>query len=188
MKSIYSKYSKIGIIFWAICFLILLLSYLLVMAPQEKILRMTEQKLADTKFLAQSAQEAAQEEYKNLLSEHLSSSTERLKDFVIEQDNIGNLTLEIGRIAKKVGLDSFGSDFTTGERITTKTDSSEHIFPRYISVKFNSSFNNFADFLNRLERSEPVYFIDTFSINRSEENESANPVEMKLAVLVGKDA
>ena len=189
MKSIYRKYFKIGIIFWAVCFIALLLAYLFVLAPQESLRRMTERKLADTKILAQSAKEAAEEKNKNLQREQLSKSSDELKNFVVEQENWAGLTFDdIDGIKSTVGLDSFISDFTGGERSTTKTDNYKHINARHISVNFNSSFNNFADFLNRLESNQPVFFIDTFSITRAAESASGHKVDMKLAVLVGKDA
>ena len=187
MKSIYRKYFKIGILFWVVCFIVLLLSYLLVLAPQERLRRMTERKLADTKHLAQSAREAAEERNKNLLLEQLSNSGNRLKDFVVEQENAANLTFDIGRISSEVKLNSFSSIFT-GSEGTIKTDNYKHIIARQISVNFNSSFNKFAIFLNTLERSRPVVFIDTFSITRSGESDSGHKVDMKLAVLVGQDA
>lgn len=187
MKSNYRKYFKIGILFWAVCFIALLLSYLLVLSPQERIRQITEKKLADTKLLAQSAREAAEERNKNKLLEQLSNSGKRLKDFVIEQENAANLTFDIGRISSEVKLNAFSSIFT-GSEGTIKTDSYKHIIARQISVNFNSSFNKFAIFLNTLERSRPVIFIDTFSITRSAEGDSGHKVDMKLAVLVGKDA
>jgi hypothetical protein len=187
MNSIYRKYFKIGILFWAVCFIVLLLSYLLVLSPQEKLRRMTERKLAETKLLAQSAREAAEESNKNMLIEQLSNLGNRLKDFVVEQENAANLTFDIGRISSDVKLNSFSSIFT-GSEGTTKKDNYKHIIARQISVNFNSSFNKFANFLNTLERSRPVIFIDTFSITRSGESDSGHKVDMKLAVLVGTDA
>ena len=187
MKSIYGKYLKIGIIFWVICFFLLLMSYLLVLAPQGKFRRNTERKLDETKRLAQSAREAAEERNKNLLLEQLSKSGDRLKYFVVEQENAANLTFDIGRIKSDIDLNSFSSMFTSSER-AVKTDNFKHIIARQISVNFNSSFNKFALFLNTLERNRPVIFIDTFSIIRSAESDSGHKVDMKLAVLVGKDA
>jgi len=187
MKSIYRKYVKAGVLIWSACFLVLLLCYLVVLMPQERIRRMTETKLADTKMLAQSAREAALEENKNRLLERLSESSDRLKDFVIEQENAANLTFDIGRVSSEVDLNSFSSNFTGADR-AIKTDNYKHIIARYISVNFNSSFNKFAIFLNRLERNRPVFFIDTFSITQAGESDSGHKVDMKLAVLVGKDA
>ena len=165
----------------------LLLSYLFVLAPQERLRRYNERKLADTRHLAQSAKEAAEERNKKLLLEQLSDSDNKLKGFVIEQENVANLTFDIGRIKSKIKLNSFSSNFT-GSEGTIKTDNYKHIIARQISVNFNSSFNKFAIFLNTLERNRPFIFVDTFSITRSGESESGHNVDMKLVVLEGKDA
>lgn len=186
MKSIYRKYFKIGIVFWAGCFIVLFFSYLLFLAPQERLRRATEIRLAENKRLAQSAQEAAEERNKNKLLEQLSDSGKQLKAFVVEQGEDANLTFDIGRISSEIRLNSFSSNFT-GSEGTLKTDSYKHINARQISVNFNSSFNKFAMFLNALERNRPVIFVDTFSITRSTEENLGHKVNMELAVLVGKD-
>ena len=187
MKSIYRKYFKTGIIFWALCFVVLLLAYFFVLSPQEKLRRETERKLNDTRNLAKLAEEAAEEKNKAKLIELLSDSGNKLKDFVVEPENAANLSLDIGRIPSDVQLNAFSSNFT-GSEGTIKTDNYKHIVPRQISVTFNSSFNMFAVFLNTLEMRRPVIFVDTFSITRSGESDSGHKVDMKLAVLVGKKA
>jgi len=187
MESIYRKYFKIGIVFWAVCFIVLFFSYLLVLAPQEKQRRETERKLAEKESLAQSAREAAQEKNKAKLVELLTDSGNKLREFVVDEENASNLTLDIGRISSDVKLNAFSSIFA-GSEGATKTDSYKHINPRHISVNFNSSFNKFAVFLNTLERNRPVIFVDTFSITRSGESDTGHKVDMKLAVLVGKNA
>lgn len=185
MKSIYRKYFKIGIVFWAICFIILLFSYLIVLSPQERMRRMTERKLAETKQMAQSAREASEE--KDKLREQLAESGNLLKDFVIDREKAANLTFDIGRISSDIKIKSFSSIFTVSEE-SLKTDHYKYIIARQISVNFSSSFNKFATFLNCLERRRPAIFIDTFSITRSAESDSGNKVDMKLAVLVEKEA
>ncbi|MHC4206569.1 MAG: GspMb/PilO family protein [Planctomycetota bacterium] len=187
MKSIYRKYFKIGIIFWAVCFIVLFFSYLLVLAPQEKQRRETDRNLNEKKALAQSATEAAEEKNKAKLIELLTDSGNNLKDFVVDPENAANLPLDIGRIPDDVQLYAFSSNFA-GSEGATKTDNYKHIIPRQISVTFNSSFNMFAVFLNTLEMRRPVIFVDTFSITRSSESGSGHKVDMKLAVLVGKKA
>jgi hypothetical protein len=187
MKSIYRKYFKIGIIFWAICFIVLFFSYLLVLAPQEKLRSETDRRLDEKKALAQSAREAAQEKNKAKLIALLTGSGNKLTEFVVDPENAANLTLDIGRISSDVRLNAFSSYFE-GSEGAAKTDNYKHIIPRQISVNFNSSFNKFAVFLNNLERRRPVIFVDSFSITRSSEGDSGHKVDMKLAVLVGKNA
>ena len=191
MKSIYGKYFKMGIIFWAVCFIILLLSYLFVLAPQERLRRMTEKKLDDTKNLALSAKEATEEKNKERLIELLTDSRNELKEFVVDPENAENLPLDISRMSNEVELDGFGYNYTGSDQTTrgaTRTDNYKHIITRQISVNFKSSFNKFAVFLNTLEVRRPVIFVDTFSITRSTESNSGHKVDMKLAVLVGKKA
>jgi hypothetical protein len=185
MKSIYRKYIKIVVSFWAVCFIILLFSYLIVLAPQEKERRLTEQKLAEATRKARSAREAADE--KNELREKLTKSGNMLKDFVIDRESAANLTFDIGRISSDVKLNAFSSISTMSEE-GLKTDNHKYINARQITVNFNSSFNKFATFLNLLERRRPAIFIDTFSITRSTESDSGNKVNMILAVLVEKEA
>ena len=187
MKSIYRKYFKIGIIFWAVCFVVLLLAYMFVLSPQEKLRRITDKKFNETKNLAQSAREAAEEKNKAKLIELLTDSGNKLDDFVVDEEIAENLPLDIGRMSSDVQLNAFSSIFAGGER-ATKTDNYKHINPRQISVNFNSSFTKFAVFLNALEMRRPVIFVDTFSITRSAESDSGHKVDMKLAVLVGKKA
>jgi hypothetical protein len=185
MKSIYRKYIKIVVSFWAVCFIILLFSYLIVLAPQEKESLLTEQKLAEATRKARSAREAADE--KNELREKLTKSGNMLKDFVIDRESAANLTFDIGRISSDVKLNAFSSISTMSEE-GLKTDNHKYINARQITVNFNSSFNKFATFLNLLERRRPAIFIDTFSITRSTESDSGNKVNMILAVLVEKEA
>jgi hypothetical protein len=187
MKSIYGKYLKIGIIFWSVCFIVLFFSYLLILAPQEKLRRMTDKELEDTKSLAQSAREAAQEKNKSKLMALLTDSGNKLKEFVIDQENADSLPLDIGRISGDIDLNGFSSNYTSGD-LKTRTDNYKHIAQRQINVNFNSSFNKFAVFLNTLERRRPVIFVDTFSITRSAESDSSPEVDMKLAVLIAKNS
>jgi Tfp pilus assembly protein PilO len=186
MKSVYRKYLTIGIIFWAICFVVLLFSYLIVLAPQEKLRLAAERELAETSRLAESARQAAEQKNKNKLLAQFSDSERKLKEFVVDREKAENLTFDIGEISTRM-LGSSSSISTAGEG-TLKTDNYEYIATRQISVNFNSSFTKFAMFLNALERSRPVIFVDSFSITRSAESGSGNKVDMKLAVLVEKEA
>lgn len=187
MKSIYGKYLKIGTIFWSVCFVVLFFSYLLILAPQEKLRRMTDKKLEETKNLAQSAKDAAEEKNKAKLIALLTDSGNELKEFVIDEEKEDSLPLDIGRISGDIKLDGFSSNYTSVD-LKARTDNYKHITQRQISVNFNSSFNKFAVFLNTLERRRPVIFVDTFSITRSAEGGSRPEVDMKLAVLVAKNS
>jgi type II secretory pathway component PulM len=187
MKSAYGKYLRVGVLVWAGCFIGLLLFYLLVLGPQEKSRIQTEKRFAETQRVAQVAREAAKPESKDKLKQQVADLEKRLRDFVAEQEDTTNLTLDIGQISTDVELSSFPITATADEGIV-EIENCDYISAKNVNVNFTSGFNKFATFLNALEGNRPVIFIDTFSITRSREGTSDHKVDMKLAVLVGKDA
>ena len=55
-----------------------------------------------------------------------------------------------------------------------------------IDVFFEGTFNQFAAFLNSLERHEPVIFVEQFKISRDLRDDTRNKVTMTLSVLVNQ--
>jgi len=186
MELIYRKYLKMGVFVWAGCFIVFLLFYLLVLVPQEKLRASVEERFVETKRIAEAAREAAKEERKIELSNQVENLDKRLKGFVTEQEETANLTFDISQISSDIKLRSFSITATGSEGII-EIDNCDYIFAKHIDITFVASFNQFAAFLNALERRRPVIFIDTFSITRSKQSASGHEVDMKLAVLVGKD-
>lgn len=186
MKSIYKEYFKGGVLVWAGCFIVFLFFYLLVLVPQEKLRTGVEERLIETKRLAGAAREAAKEERKIKLNEQVENFDKKLKNFVTEQEDTANLTFDISQISSDIKLGSF-SITTTGSEGIIEIDNCDYIFAKHIDINFVGSFNQFAAFLNALEMWRPVIFIDTFSITRSKGSASGHKVDMKLAVLVGKN-
>jgi len=193
MKTVYGKYVKGAAVVWAGCFIVLLLFYLVALGPQEKQRARTETRLAETKNLAQAAREAAEEENKAELDERVANLEQRLRDFVAEQGNMGDFTFVVNKISTDIKLSS--SPITaSGSEGVVEIENCRFLSARNLSVNFTSSFNKFATFVNALEsgdkaqRSRPVIFIDTFAITRSTEAQASHKVDMKLAVLVAKEA
>jgi len=187
MKPIYGKYVRAGAFLWAVCFIGFFLFYLVALGPQEKLRGQTESKLAETQRLAQAATEAAEEKNKAGLMGQVQQSRQMLGRFVTGEKSADSLTYDIGKIRSDEALEAFNLS-PGGSESVVKLDNCEHIYGKHLSVNFTSSFNQFAAFLNALERNEPVIFIDTFSITRSREEATGHKVDMTLAVLVGKDA
>jgi len=193
MKAVYGKYVKGAVLVWAGCFIAFLVFYLLVLGPQEKLRARTETRLAEAKGLAQAARDAAKEENKAELAERVAGLEQRLRDFVAEQENMGDFTFVVDKISKDIKLSSAPITATGAEGIV-EIENCRFLSARNLSVNFTSSFNKFATFVNALEsgdkaqRSRPVIFVDTFAITRSTEGESGHKVDMRLAVLVGKQA
>ena len=185
MKPIYKKYVTKAALIWAGCFILFFFIYILMLAPEGKNKKRIEKQLTEKEQMYHLAQKAAQEETKIQLNEQLKYLQERFKDFVINFEDLANLTFDISQIAKEKRLASFsikGVEARGGSSIFDGKYLSENHF----AVSFTGSFNQFATFLNALERHRPVVFVDRLKITHSRLENSDHKVNMDLAVFVRK--
>jgi hypothetical protein len=96
-------------------------------------------------------------------------------------------SIEIDKISKELGLESFYIDPWKGDEIAGFSEC-KYLFGQPMEVTFKATFTEFAKFLNMLERYKSVIFIDTFSIIRSKEKDAKHQIRMNLAVLVQKQS
>ena len=80
---------------------------------------------------------------------------------------------------------SLGSGRNTKIPKTTASDSNS-IDESCIDISFVSGFNQFAAFVNNLERHRPVFFVHTFKITRSNQDKSVYQVTLDVRALVRK--
>jgi Tfp pilus assembly protein PilO len=181
----HKKYLTTAGLIWAACFAVFLLAYILVLGPQKKHERRIENELAGRKQVYESALRAAQKETKIRLNEEIERLRSRLKDFVIDFEDSTNLTFDISQIANEKKVASFSSKVKKSRGLSTITDY-KYIYENQIVISFIGDFNQFATFLNALERHRPVIFVDKFSITRSGQEDSVYKVSLNVAALVKK--
>lgn len=187
MKPINRKYiTTVGLI-WSACLIVLFFVYMLLLAPQARLRKEVEKSLAEEKQAYDLAEKAAEAETQARLREQAGRLQERLKDFVIDLGESANLTFDISRTAGEQGIGSF-SIKNQGKGEVSKILNCDYIGESRIDVSFSAGFNQFATFLNAMERHEPVVFVDRFSITRSEQQEPRHQVKVSLAVLALKPA
>lgn len=170
---------------WAACFVVFLLAYILVLGPQKNYIKRIDNKLLQRKQVYESALRAARGETKIRLNEQIERLQSRLNDFVIDFEDSANLTFDISQIANEEKVASF-SIKTKDSRGPSAIPDCSHICENQIEVSFTGNFNQFATFLNSLERHRPVLFIDNFVITRSGQEDSGYQVDMDVAVFVRK--
>jgi Tfp pilus assembly protein PilO len=185
MKSYISKYIKVAAMVWSGCFIVFLLAYIFILSPLNKRKTYIEREFRKVKNNAEAALLASQEQTKIRLNKQIEQLNESLGDFVIEPGNISNLTYQISGISNKIGLNAFQVT-PIGQNVSI-FDDCKYVSGQLYQVGFTASFNQFAAFLNALERYRPVIFIDTFSITRSHEGKTNHTVDMQLAILVAKN-
>lgn len=185
MKSNIVKYIKLATLIWSCCFIAFLLVFLLALSPLNKHRTQVESEYKKVKSDADSALQASEDQTRNLLNEQIQGLNDILGNFVSESENTSNLIYQISGISNEIGLKAFQIT-PTGQNMAA-FDNCKYISGQLYEVGFTGSFNQFATFLNALERYKPVIFIDTFSIARSRQGDNNHMVDMQLAILVIKN-
>ena len=183
MKSAYKKYFTTAALVWAGCFAFFFFVYMLVLSPQQNSRKQIAKQLVEKKQVRDSAIQAAQEETRVKLNEQLGYLRNKAKEFVINFEDSANLTFDIRQIAEEKGITSF-SIRTQDNRSGSPLPNCKYIYENHIDISFNAEFNQFAAFLNALERHRPVVFIDRFSITSANQDNSGHQVKMDLVVFV----
>lgn len=184
MKSNTGKYLKIAALVWLGCFVVFLLVFVLVLYPLNKQRDRTENEYRKLKADADAAFIASQEQTKLKFKELVKQSNDRLGDFMIEANRTSNISYEIIQISNNIGLNI---EVIPAAQRNSAFDECKCLSGQYYQVSFTAGYNEFARFLNELERFRPVIFIDTFSITKSQQEEAKSAINMSLAVLVSKN-
>lgn len=183
---VHKKYLIASGVIWAAYFVIFLLAYMFIVRPQKNSKRLVESRLAEKQQVYESALKAEQEETKIRLNEQIESLQNRLKDFVAEFEDSASLTFDLSQIAEEKKVASFGSKVKSNRGITRDKDEYKYILENQINISFTGDWNQFATFLNTLERHRPVIFVDKFTIARVGQDDSVFRVNLNVAAFVRK--
>ena len=189
MISISKNNIKTAGVVWGISLLILAPIYMYVLRPQKEQVAKLNSDIEELQNRVSEIKIAASDSARESLKKEVGDLKGQLDEFVVKnKDDIQNLaSIEIYNIAKELGLDSFRIDPWNGVEVAAFNDC-KYILGQTMIVGFNSDFNDFAKFVNRLERYKKAIFIDSFSITRSYEETKKPKIEINLAVLLEKTA
>ncbi len=184
---IYKKYLMITAIAWAVCLVLFVAAYLILLRPQTNHKKSLDRTLAEKEQLYEFAQLAAQEQTQIRLNEQIERLRERVKDFVVDAEDAVNLTFDIGRIANEKKVTSFSVEpKEKPAAFSTPVPDSNCVEESYIEISFTAGFNQFAAFVNALERHRPVLFVHKFVIARSKQDDSVYKTTLAVRALVMK--
>ena len=187
MKSDNKKYyATVGLI-WIACAILFFFAYMLVLEPQSQHKKNVENQLVECKNAYDAALKAAEEETQARLAGEITGLQARLKDFVVDFAEAANLTFDISETAGQQQIGAFSITSQGQEKRTNLgMPTFDNIAENYFDVSFTAGFNQFAAFLNALERHEPTMLVDEFVITRSDESQRSHQARLNLAVLVKK--
>jgi hypothetical protein len=107
-------------------------------------------------------------------------------DFVAEFSKTESLAFMVNKLAQKQKLGAFGSS-----RIATQKndvmDDCKYITKQKVRIVFDADFNAFATFVNTMERSKPIVFVDVFTVTNAQDGKSTSNNSIDLAVFCSKN-
>ncbi len=187
MEPIYKKYFTKVALAWMSCFVLFFFAYMFVLAPQKNSKEQLRKQLEEQKQVYDSALKATQKETQVQLNEQIKQLRNKLEDLVVDSNDSTDLTFYVSQIANAKDVASFSIETSKRDSIKDPTMPDKYIFENHIDISFlTANFNQFAAFLNALERHRPVIFVDRFAITRSSKGGSERQVNMSLVVFVRK--
>ena len=182
VKILLKKYLPKIILSWTGFLFIGLGIYFFVLLPQEREKDRLDGRFDELSDQLKQARNYIGELSKTSLGREVASLKEQASLFIVNPNNASNLTLDISGLSKSFNLASMSIRNHEDRDIQNCT----RIVESPLRVTFRSSFSNFFLLLNRLERHQPVVFIDSFSISRSRQEKEGNEVTMDVSVFVSK--
>ena len=179
-------YLRVFSFVWIGCLVIFIGVYLFVLAPQEKILKELKQQIADKSSMYDQHKDMITEKNKVALLKDVEDLAGKVKLFTIRPDETANLALDISQRAKEHKVTAFSMNAVSVKEGQGVIPDCNDIAEVGMTVSFISSFNQFATFVNAMERSRPVVFIDKFNINRNQTDMSGHGSNIGLTVFLKK--
>ncbi len=181
----YKRNLKILAVISAASMALFVLIYMLVLGPQNRSKKRFESELDKKKQMYEFAQNAASEESQKQLLGQIENLRKKLDAFVIDFENSANLTFDISQIARDKNVASLNVE-NKNKRTTSDEADLKNISESHINISFTTGFNEFAAFLNALERHQPVLFVNEFRLTRSNQVKSAYQITIDVAALIKK--
>ncbi|MGA2679875.1 MAG: GspMb/PilO family protein [Sedimentisphaerales bacterium] len=181
----YRKYIITMGIVWGVSFFLFAIAYYFFITPQLKIKAQLLRESTEKKERLDMALGVSLEDNRKKLAADVESLKTRLSNYVSEYEDSPNLTFAVSRIAGDRQVSAFTvktSDISRQQDQLTAKNLQEN----KMEISFVSDFMQFANFINTLERHQPVVFVDRFRVQRDSQGGAANKVDMSLSFFVRK--
>ena len=177
-----SRYTIVTAAVWAVSVIVLGGGYLLLYAPQQATLLQLKNQCAESQTVLEQAQLAAQDQTKAKQKQQCEEVGQLISGFSTQQDAVTELVFEIGRIANELRLSEFSSKNQKQQNYST-VGKSKLVSEVWLNVDFQATFEQFAQFLNRLECHSPVVFVEEVSFRRGSQDAHNHTTSLQLSFL-----
>jgi len=185
MKPLGKNYLSTIAAVWIACLVLFTLGYLLVLAPQQKKRQQIRKELEEKKQTYELALKVTDEKTRNQLNARLRQLQNRLARFVVAAEDAANVVFDISQLAGQNNVESFSIKSANKNKVL-ELPNCKHLCEDIMAISFVGTWDQFATFLNDLERHRPTIFVDQFAITRSKGVDSKHEVEMNVSIFVEK--
>ena len=183
MKRNLSPYKIVAGLAWAVCLGIIGVGTLKPDDSRGSALEQAQRSLQESQEKLAFAQSAGKEETKQRTLDRLAQTRESLNTFTCPTVAESALIFKIGQMANTLELKKFTS--RVPETLPDKTiEKTERLTEGWLSVDFVADYLKTAAFVNSLERHEPVLFVESITLRRSDENPQEATVRMMISYLI----
>lgn len=181
----YRKYLITMGIVWGSSLVLFAIAYYTVITPQLKVKAKLLKEANEKKDLFNVAINASLDENKKKLMSEVELLRSKLNSYVSEYEESANLTFAISRIAGDKQVNAFTVKASDQDK-QQDTLMSKNLQENRMEISYTSDFMQFLNFLNTLERHQPVVFVDRFKVQRGEHGGAPGKVDMSLSFFVRK--
>ncbi|MHC4524296.1 MAG: hypothetical protein ACYTEU_01055 [Planctomycetota bacterium] len=179
------RYRIVTLSVWAVSVIVLGAGYFLFYLPQKTELAQLQNQCSESQMELERAQLAGQDQTKEKMQRRCQEADRLISDFSTEHDKTTELVFEVGQIANDLRLAEFSSK-NEKKRDQSTIEKSKTLDEGWLNVKFFATFDQFAQFMNQLERHCPVVFIEEVSFRRGTSSGKGHEVSLQLSFLAEK--
>ena len=187
MKIKLSRYSTALVITWAICLILFGIGYALFYTPQKVMLGRLQNQCRESQTQLDQGRLAAKDESREKLKAQCNEKQHLVTGFSTETNAESELVFQVGQIATELNLGEFSSKHLEPKGHST-VGKSKVLKEAWMDIECVATFEQFARFVNRLERNHPLVFVEELFFRRKPKKEKGHEIKLQLSFLLNTNS
>lgn len=158
--------------------------YALFWIPQSQQAKSLQTKLAQSKDQAELARLASLKGSRSRQAEQLKTLTGKVEQFTVSADSQDQLIFKISNIANELKLHDYTGKISRNNKVSKDISKLKNLKRVSLDIQFTATFQQFAQFINILERHDPVVLVESASMNRAYDSSKLHRAQLLLSFIV----
>jgi Tfp pilus assembly protein PilO len=182
-----TRYQKTAIGIWGAALILFGAGFFLCYLPQHELVAQVQHRFEDSNRQAAVARQASSAEARQQVQQQAERAIEQLETFAICSDRVSGLVFEIGRMADSLQLQGYSSKHLESPNRMEKPTEPSLLSEAWLFVEFSGSYEQFARFVNLLERNRPAIFVEKVTVTRGAGGSENCRFQMELSIVTMTD-